>query len=408
MINIETYKKDLLELKLRTSGRIKNISYREMNVNVSNIKQLIKFDDELNATGYKEATRRSYLVMLTCFFEFIGKKSLRSLTKQDVIDYLNDINKTMKKSSVQSYHSRLSRFLLWLNKGEYPECIASLKPKREYTIKLPEHMPTEEEIKRMIDAADNPRDKAIMSVLYESAMRLHSFLNMKIGDLQFDDYGCKVIVRDTKTGDRVIRLVNSVPALKMWIHYHPNKAEDSHLWIKVSRYANHKGEPLKQGGVEKVLRKLSVMAKIDKRIYPHICRHARLSYLASRVPESVLRNIAGWTPKSTMPEVYIHYNNKDVDDAVLTKVYGKKLLEEEKASELLKPVTCMKCKTKNDSTAEFCSRCYNPLSEKAISDVELVKTAIAQILAEAWKQPNPKESLPEAIKRIMGEKDGNK
>ena len=80
-------------------------------------------------------------------------------------------------------------------------------------------------------------------------------------------------------------------------------------------------------------------------------------------------------------------------------------IDNNKASELLKPITCMRCKTKNDPTVQFCFKCYYPLSEEAINNVEVVKEVIAGILAEAWKHPNPKEALPIVIEKFKKTQD---
>ncbi len=60
--------------------------------------------------------------------------------------------------------------------------------------KLPEEILTEEDIRKMINAAYNTRDKAIVSVLYESGCRVGEFLCMKIKNVQFDRYGAIIVV----------------------------------------------------------------------------------------------------------------------------------------------------------------------------------------------------------------------
>jgi len=397
MISIEQYKEDLLALRVRGQGNTKNIKYRKIKANPNNIRLLADFDRELSVTDIKETTRRGYLVVITNFLEYIGSKELKEVTQNDIISYLEHLKTKFKESSKQLYHSKLKKFMLWANGGkEYPECLVEkFKTKKTKILKLPEDIPTEEEVKRLIEVADNPRDKALISVLFESAMRIHSLVNMKIGDLRFDDYGVIFTARDTKTGDRPVRLVHSVPALKMWLNSHPDKNNpDAPLWLIVTKYAHLKQETksIEKAGIVKLLKRLTARAGIKKNITPHLLRHRRLTELAKVLPESILRKIAGWTANSSMPEVYIHYNGEDVDKLLLTNAYNKPLSKKEKeATELFKPISCPVCKVENDVTNDFCYNCYNPLTEKATTNVKVLTSIVGKVLAvlsQAGKVPN--------------------
>jgi len=64
----------------------------------------------------------------------------------------------------------------------------------------------------MVEICENARDKALVSGLYESGVRISEWLGVKIKDIIFDDYGAKIKVTG-KTGTRQIRLIDSVPYL---------------------------------------------------------------------------------------------------------------------------------------------------------------------------------------------------
>ena len=73
-----------------------------------------------------------------------------------------------------TYKSTLRRFYKWLsNSEEYPEEVKWIKLKiKNGNHKLPEELLNEEDIKAMIEKADSLRDKALISVLYESGGRI--------------------------------------------------------------------------------------------------------------------------------------------------------------------------------------------------------------------------------------------
>lgn len=65
---------------------------------------------------------------------------------------------------------------------------------------------TEEEILRIENAAEDPMWRAVVVlVLYESGAKAGELLALKVGDVSFDRYGAKIILRG-KTGERPARL----------------------------------------------------------------------------------------------------------------------------------------------------------------------------------------------------------
>ncbi|MGA2789578.1 MAG: site-specific integrase [Candidatus Bathyarchaeia archaeon] len=54
-------------------------------------------------------------------------------------------------------------------------------------------------------AAENPRDKALISVLYESGCRIGEILSLKIRN-KFDN-NCSVLIVNGKTGQHRVRLI---------------------------------------------------------------------------------------------------------------------------------------------------------------------------------------------------------
>lgn len=54
--------------------------------------------------------------------------------------------------------------------------------------KLPEELLTEEDVTKLIEAAQHPRDKALVFLLYESGCRIGELLNVKIKNVLFDRF----------------------------------------------------------------------------------------------------------------------------------------------------------------------------------------------------------------------------
>jgi len=47
---------------------------------------------------------------------------------------------------------------------------------------------TREQVDYLIAQVDNVRDKAIISMFFDSGMRLNELVNVKVGDINWDDY----------------------------------------------------------------------------------------------------------------------------------------------------------------------------------------------------------------------------
>ena len=376
--------------------------YRKVPMVKANKEMILKLDSEYRSNNASPHTRFFYLNALRNFALFI-KNPLDKVTKEDIIKYINYLsNNGMNETSVENYKMGLRHFYLWLNgNGEYPENVKWMKAKVKGKIKTPDMMLTEEEIRRMIDVADNPRDKAILITLLESGCRLEEFKNIKIKDLDFDKYGCKITVSG-KTGTRIVRLVHSVPYLKQWINCHPNSKPENYLWVITTHFhPKHFGMPLGRSGIYLLIQRLKKLAGINKRVHPHLFRHTRASQLLSKYPisEIIVKKAMGWVEDSSMIRQYVHVSNKDIDNAMLTKVYGKKIEEEKEEKSKLEPIKCIKCKTENPASNRFCFKCFYPLDSTAVMEMDKKEKEFLNMLTPEMIEQMIQKKVEEMLKR---------
>ncbi|MDI6819581.1 MAG: site-specific integrase [Candidatus Hodarchaeaceae archaeon] len=223
-----------------------------------------------------------------------------------------------------------------------------------------------------------------MFVCYESGARASEILGIKIKDAEFDQFGAVLHIRG-KTGKRMIRLVESVSDLRLWLSMHPDgKNPDAWLWPG----RKQSGGPLSRVTFEWLLAKLGERAGLSKHIHPHLLRHSRATHLANVLTEPQMREFFGWTKASYMPEIYVHLSGRDVD-ATLLKHYGIKI--ETPAEDPLELKTCPWCQAVNSPSARFCQRCNAPLdpasaekaAEKQRRRMEFTEWFIERMLQEA-------------------------
>jgi hypothetical protein len=92
----------------------------------------------------------------------------------------------------------------------------------------------------------------------------------------------------------------------------------------------------------------------------YVFRHSALTQKSLILKEHTLRDHAGWSFSSKMPEVYLHYFGTE-SSASLLEAYGITNGQEAKMN-LLKPKQCPDCKESNKSDSKFCSKCRMVLS----------------------------------------------
>jgi integrase/recombinase XerD len=234
----------------------------------------------------------------------------------------------------------------------------------------------------------NSRDKFLISGLYESGCRVSEWLNIKLKDIVFDESGAKIKVSG-KTGQRNIRLIDSVPYLHELISNHPFK-HDAEQFLFISFASNVYGHVLKMGTVGTRLRTYSKRAGIQKKIYPHLLRHSRLTWLAQNegFNERDLRIFAGWSSTSDMPNTYLHYGEEEVDKKLRKAkgIYSEKETKLDKFErKALTPRECPRCNRINPATALYCN-CGMVLDINESTKIEDLKTrAIEQAIEEFMK-----------------------
>ena len=359
---------------------------------------LFKFESYITSIGIKESRRYKYVGMLEWLSRTLNKP-FGEATKEDLIRIISAVeNSDYAEWTKLDRKVTIKRFYKWLkgNDEEYPPEVRWIKCyMKNRLIKLPEDLITEEEVRRMADAAKNPRDKAFVQVLYESGCRIAEVLTTQIKNVAFDEYGAALRVTG-KTGDRRVRIVASVPALAQWLDYHPYKNDpEAYVWLR-NMYRGAKDTlPFRHIQSLQILRKLAEDAGVHKRVNPHAFRHARATVLANKLTEAQMKEYFGWVQGSDMAGVYVHLSGRDVDNAILG-VYGMKT-DEKKEMDRFRPQVCPRCSFTGSPGSKLCVRCGYAFSVDVAMQKEAEATKQAGIMSQLMKDPELKELMLKKI-----------
>ena len=363
---------------------------------------IIRFAQYLKVQGLSEHRQYFYAVRLRMIARTMGRAFLNP-TKKDIEDLVVAISKKGYTYNTEDDFKRSAkRFYQWSSgeDGESPDFLKGLKTHNSDRSRIakPEPIISKDELKGMVDACNQPRDRALVSLLYDSGCRISEILTLRIEDLMFDSYGLVLMVAG-KTGPRRVRVVgDSIPYLRSWLEVHPSgRDRSSYVFQGIERKA--RGRMMNYPQAAKVIKSAALRAGIKRSIHPHLFRHTRATLLAGSVPEAPLELQMGWVHGSGQTRTYVHLSGGDQDRAIL-KSYGIKVKEDQPVDEL--PRECARCKTLNTSAATYCKNCWLPFDTRlAIEMEEKEKQIEASIQSSTAVDPLAKsilKSAPESVK----------
>ncbi|MFH1199683.1 MAG: site-specific integrase [Candidatus Micrarchaeota archaeon] len=327
-------------------------------------------------------------------------KPFSEASKQDLVVLVSGLE-GMEYSENSKYDFKivLKMFFRWL-KGDgdtYPPEVAWLKPRlKNKAHKLPEELLSEEDVLNLARAATNPRDRAFVLILYESGCRIGELISLKVKNVQFDQYGAVLRVTG-KTGDRRVRIISSAPALTAWLDAYPRAIEpNAPLWPPRMAYHAQRGVAAEYRSIYVMLRTLAKRAGIRKNVFPHLFRHSRATFLASKMTEAQMKEYFGWTQSSNMAATYVHLSGRDVDSTLLQM---HAMADAPKTQETILTVhICSRCHEKNSPSQAYCGRCGNPFDASKLI-VEQNRPS-NDVMDELYKDPEVKEFLDRKSKAL--------
>ncbi|EGT4248598.1 site-specific recombinase [Clostridioides difficile] len=190
-------------------------------------------------------------------------------------------------------------------------------------LKVPKSKPktlSKEEIGTLIRACNNLRDKFLLTLLYETGMRIGEALSLWIEDFDISDRVIDLQNRGELENNAEIKTVSSPRRIDISqnladvfmeyiAEYHTDEVETNHIFIKLS--GSNKYKPMNYTDVDNLFRTLKKVTGIY--VTPHMFRHSSLTVLrmAGWQPE-LLRIRAGHKNIYTTLNTYIHPSDEEI------------------------------------------------------------------------------------------------
>ena len=145
---------------------------------------LLAFDRFMQAQGTPENTRKSYLNFILRLSEFLGEKSFLDVRRFDLTEFQGFLyRQKFSDGSMASAVFALRKFYDFLQMGEV---MTACPARRMFTRKVPKRLPkdlSEENINKLLAAAESPRDLALLEFLYATGCRCAEASHMNVEDV---------------------------------------------------------------------------------------------------------------------------------------------------------------------------------------------------------------------------------
>ncbi len=245
----------------------------------------------------------------------------KGVTSTVLTDYLVSVSSYLSKRSQARVLSSFNSFFEYLvSEGERPDNPASALDAPKLGKYLPEVLSVDE-VLSIIQAASNPRDYAILQVLYGCGLRVSEACALKISDVFLEEMFVKVLGKGSK--ERLVPLAPSVAdAISSYLNCRPTPSRQCEDILFLNRF----GSSLSRVSVFKMVKACAQAAGVDKAISPHTFRHSFATHMIENGADlRVVQEMLGHESILTT-EIYTHVDSatwqreiKEIISSVLQK-----------------------------------------------------------------------------------------
>jgi hypothetical protein len=400
-----------------------------------------------------DSYRRS---LIKTFFKFCSFFNLqqsvlnKNMTRDNILTFLDSFRRPdaadpMHKwiGTYNLYLVHLVRFFKWLH---YPDIEPDKRPKPAVVENIPQLKRREQSIYKPIDLwspeddllflkyCPSKRMKCYHIVSRDLSARPHEILKLRIREVHFKttaagSHQYAEVLVNGKTGSRPIPLIYSLPYLKDYLdNEHPQPGNPNAplfcgtgkslgrpvavytIEATYSKYRKQLFPKLLENPNVSPEDKPKIKELLNKPFNPYIRRHSALTEKSTILKEHVLRQHAGWSPRSQMHLKYIHYYDGENSKSLL-EAYGIINPQEECADIfVLKPKQCPNCNEPNKPDSKFCSKCRMVLTYDAYNETlekQQEKDSEVQVLKQKYEQDMKamREEMEDKFQKIFAKID---
>ena len=253
---------------------------------------------------------------------------LEKADKKELISLIADINrnninnKDYKEYTLAEFRKTINKLYNWLGQEEKVDFFSVEADKSKIPKVSKEELPSVEQVKRIADGCLNPRDKALVYLIWETGARIGELHSLKWKHINQYERFSKVKIVNSKTETRNLPIKTSVEYVKRWKSFHPEPSPGNPVFSNLSSPKLSSYNNLNDRVSEAAERN-----NVDCRNNFHAFRKSRATYLAEKGFNIFqLMKWFGWVDTDTAL-FYIRLAQSDVDRAFM-QVYKQSQLND--------------------------------------------------------------------------------
>lgn len=231
--------------------------------------ELQKFKAHLFSRRYSPNTVKTYTDALRSFLLFNNEKEVSTITNDDFIHY--NTHYILKNNLSSSYQNQIVNAIKLYFKTVQEKNIDIEKVHRPRREKNLPNVLSKEEVKAILEAHNNIKHKAMLSLIYSCGLRRSELLSLRLTDI--DSKRNIVIIKQSKgKKDRITPLSPKIlPLLRAYyIDYKPK------VWLFEGK---EPGSMYSEQSLQHVLKQALAKAYIKKPVTLHWLRHSYATHL---------------------------------------------------------------------------------------------------------------------------------
>ena len=227
---------------------------------------LDKLETELKIRGFSKRTVDTYLFHNRKFLEFV-KKEPQDVIEDDAKKYIAHLmsDRKYKPGSVNLALSSVKFFYREILQNRAFNAVKAPKSEK----KLPTVL-TKEEIKKMLNAVENPKHKLLIEFMYSSGLRVSECVSLKINDLDLMEKMGKII---HGKGNKERYIILSDNLIRHLDKYMDNRKDNNPYIFSI------RDRHITARQAQKVVSESAKRAGIKKRVFCHALRSSFATHL---------------------------------------------------------------------------------------------------------------------------------
>jgi integrase/recombinase XerD len=248
------------------------------------------FEADKRIEGFSQHTFKAYKIQLNLLIRHFGDTDIEFFKLVDLKQYLAKDAERLKPSSLGHRVRFLRSIFRYAHDEGYTSTFTASKLKEPKEGKRVPKFIIEEDIERLREAANGPREKALICLLYATGCRIGEVHRMNILDINWENRSLVVLGKGDKQ-----REVYFDTKTYLWLkEYIGTRSDDCESLFISERRVNGEYQRSTIHQLRYAVKRVAKRSKVDVNIYPHRFRHSFATHLMDRgAPLEVISDLCG-------------------------------------------------------------------------------------------------------------------